>query len=351
MTQLTTTKQTGLQAFEEFESNLAKFKEKYEGKTYDLDDLAQNKEARSDSRDIGSLCAKLDKRHADLKAPIKAQGDALDSVRKAIKDEFRRIQQGIKDQLQAHEDKIAARKAILQGYVDALSIEEWFADSVSIDRSVEIVALKMDEIDDIVVDDTYEDREEDAREAKEATLEALATMHAKATQREAHAADLQRLQREEKEREEKERIEKIRQDEESKARIDAAVASAKKIDDAERATREAEEATRQAERERIESQLRAEQGRIEAERLAKVREERAAKDERERIEAEQREKDERENERLAKEEKLKAKESHRKKIRGESLAGLISSGYCEADAAGIIQLIDEGAIPHVSINY
>lgn len=355
MSQLANTTETGLQAFAEFESSLAKFKEKYEGKVYDLTDLMQNKEARSDSRGIGSLVARLDKRHAELKAPLKEQVDLLDGVRKTIRDELRGVQGGINDQLKAHEDKIAARKAILQGYVDALAIEEWFAECATTERTAHQIVSMIQFISEIEIDETYEERQEDATEAKNATLEHLGVMEAIAEKREADAAKLAQLQKEQKEREEKERIEKIRQDEEAKARIDAAVASAKKIDDAERATREAEERTQAAqnksEREAIEAKAQIEFDKIEAERAAKEREERAAKDERERIEAEQREQQEREKERVVKEIVAKSKVSHRKKIRRESLAGLISAGYCDADAAGIIELIDSGAIPHVVLNY
>ncbi|EXT33560.1 hypothetical protein J809_4006 [Acinetobacter sp. 25977_6] len=79
-----------------------------------------------------------------------------------------------------------------------------------------------------------------------------------------------------------------------------------------------------------------------------MRAQHAAEAERKRIEAEQAVK--LEAERQA-EEARQANQAHRKKICNEALKGLLALGIDEAKSKEILQAINKGLVPHVSINF
>ncbi len=79
-----------------------------------------------------------------------------------------------------------------------------------------------------------------------------------------------------------------------------------------------------------------------------MRAQHAAEAERKRIEAEQAAK--LEAERQA-EEARQASQAHRKKICNEALKGLLALGIDEAKGKEILQAINKGLVPHVSIKF
>ena len=99
--------------FQEFETNLAEYKDRYLDVVYDLTDTVQMKLAKSDKLAIGKTVSALDKRHKEIKSPLQEQVTLLDGERKRIKDGLRDIQDSIKGQIETHEAAIKAEQDAL----------------------------------------------------------------------------------------------------------------------------------------------------------------------------------------------------------------------------------------------
>ncbi|MDN8336613.1 hypothetical protein QZK87_18290, partial [Acinetobacter baumannii] len=186
-------------------------------------------------------------------------------------------------------------------------------------------------VEEIVIDSSFEEFEEQAKIAKYETLEFLRTTLAAREKYEAEQAELERLRQ----------AEILRQQQEREAQIAREAA--------EKATRETEEKARfeaeRVQREKAEAEQR--EARLVAEKeAAELRAQHAAEAERKRIEAEQAAK--LEAERQA-DEARQANQAHRKKICNEALKGLLALGIDEAKSKEILQAINKGLVPHVSI--
>lgn len=99
-----------IEAYKPFEASLAEFKVRYENMVYNMSVPTENMQARSDQRSIGTLVSRLKEVHDEIKAPVLAQTKLIDGEHARIRDSFREVQGGIKDQIKAYEDKIQARK-------------------------------------------------------------------------------------------------------------------------------------------------------------------------------------------------------------------------------------------------
>ncbi|MBD0222662.1 hypothetical protein IAG11_22835, partial [Acinetobacter baumannii] len=118
-------------------------------------------------------------------------------------------------------------------------------------------------------------------------------------------------------------------------------------DEADRMEREKQEAIAKAEREKREAAER--EARLVAEKeAAELRAQHAVEAERKRIESEHAAKIEAEHRaELARQ----ANQAHRKKICNEALKGLLDLGVDEAKGKEILQAINKGLVPHVSIKF
>lgn len=322
--------QHAIATFDPFETELAEFRERYEGVVYDLDDDVQNKRARSDKLIIGKVIARLDRQHAAVKAPLLDATRRLDGRRKDIKDKMLAVQGPIKGQLEAHEAKEKAR--VDEHYAAIQAIRVW-AEGTEVAAASELEAylqnVKAESLDD------FEEFKADALLAKTETIEALEKFLAERQQYEAEQAELERLRAEKAERERADR----------EARIAAEAAQNAK----EKAEREAAHARQQVERERQEEVDRAARELDEANKRA----ERAAAEERGRIKRDQEKADREAAHKLAEEEARKAKRAHRVKITNEAKAAFVSTLELtdEAFAQELMDVIASGAIPHVKIVY
>jgi colicin import membrane protein len=296
---------------------------RYVNVVYDMTVPEQEKQARSDRLAIGKKIAELDRVHAAVKAPLKAQVDLLDGERKRIKDGLLDIQEGVKSQIAAHEASVAAIEFELVSRVDAIKALAEFSWSPTSDQVMDrIVTLKK-----ITVDNTLAHHEGAALIAHRDTLAHLQNLYKTVSQAEADAAELARLKAEAAERERAEH----------EARIAAEAA--------ERAKREAEEAAAKAEREKREAAERAEREKAEAvARAERETQEKAEKVERERlaaIEAEKREQEARE-----------ADYKHRTAIENAAYKALLSiEGMTEPLAVSVMEAIMDGEIPNIKIHY
>jgi len=322
--------------FDEFESKLIEFKDKYDGVVYDLTIPDQDKQARSDRFAIGKIVSALDSKHKELKAPLKAKVDLIDGRRKEIKDQLLDVQDKIKSQIDAHEEALVRHAQKLQNMVDEINLLGVFTwdttgapfvpDSKEISRRLNIMAM-------IDVDDSLEDRKPDAALAQMEVAKKLNILLIETIKSEQEAAELTQLRVEKESRERAEREEQIRQEAADKATREAEAAADKAIAEAEKRERAAVE---RAAQEKLESELAIK---------------RAAESAREKAKLEQAQKEAKEKAWHDKAEAKKEKLAHRNKIQKKAISSLVLAGVEKSKAAELVTLIDEGQIQNISIIY
>ncbi|MDU7562623.1 MAG: hypothetical protein E7K63_09030 [Acinetobacter baumannii] len=296
---------------------------------------------------IGSLALKISKSKTliekcgkELVAEQKAQIKLIDDDRIAIVKKF--------DQLR--DEILAPRDAWEQAEKDRVAKHSQFISNIKVmyglcfDLPSLEIKKAIDSLESLVVDSSLDEYEQEAKLAKLETLEKLRTALTTREKYEAEQAELERLRQEEILRQQKERDEAIAHEAAERAHLEA---ERKAKEEAERVEREKQEAIAKAEREKREAAER--EARLVAEKeAAELRAQHAAEAERKRIEAEQAVK--LEAERQA-EEARQANQAHRKKICNEALKGLLALGIDEAKGKEILQAINKGLVPHVSINF
>lgn len=286
---------------------------------------------------IGSLAMKVSKSKTfiekcgkELVAEQKAQIKLIDDDRIATVKKFDELRNEIlapRDAWeQAEKDRVAKHEESI------LSIN-FYKTAVIADKDSVWLKGVIRNVEEIVIDSSFEEFEEQAKIAKYETLEFLRKALVEREKYEAEQAELERLRQ----------AEILRQQQEREAQIAREAA--------EKATREAEEKARfeaeRVQREKREAEQR--EARLKAEKeAAELRAVQAAENERKRIEAEQFA--QAEAERKAEEARLADKE-HRRWINNEVLMALKEQGFDEAAAKKIIAAIAKNQIPHVSIKY
>lgn len=288
---------------------------------------------------IGSLALKISKSKTliekcgkELVAEQKAQIKVIDDDRISIVKKFDLLRDEIlapRDAWEkAEEDRVAKHEESI------LSIN-FYKTSVIADKDSVWLKGVIRNVEEIVIDSSFEEFEEQAKIAKYETLEFLRTTLAAREKYEAEQAELERLRQ----------AEILRQQQEREAQIAREAA--------EKATREAEEKARfeaeRVQREKAEAEQR--EARLVAEKeAAELRAQHAAEAERKRIEAEQAAKIE--AERKAEEARL-ANRAHMKKINNEALSAMMYGvpGLTEEMAKELIRLIAKNEVPNISIKY
>ena len=307
---------------------------------------------------IGSLAMKVSKSKTliekcgkELVAEQKAQIKLIDDDRIAIVKKFDALRDEIlaprdawekaeEDRVKKHQDAIIGIKMpadLLQNHPT-----EWTSENIKV---------AINDLENVCIDSSFEEFEQEAKLAKFETLEKLRTALVAREKYEAEQAELERLRKEELEREQRERDERIAKEAadkatreaEEKARLEAERVACEKQEAEQR------EARLQAEKEAAllrEEQLK--QQAIEREKQAEIDRQNAVEQERLRIEREQAAKAE--ADRKA-EEARQADKAHKKKICNEALKGLLDLGVDEAKGKEILQAINKGLVPHVSIKF
>ncbi|MDC5120165.1 hypothetical protein [Acinetobacter baumannii] len=297
---------------------------------------------------IGSLALKISKSKtliekcgkelvAEQKAQIKVIDDdrisivkKLDLLRNEVLAPRDAWEQAEKDRVEKHQANIRAIKSLHD-------------ERTPYQESIEIKSRIL-ELEGFEVDTSFEEYEQEAKLAKLETLDKLRTALVDREKFEAESAELERLRKAEQERLQREHEQRIAHEAAEKARLEA---ERKAKEEADRVEREKQEAIAKAEREKREAAER--EARLVAEKeAAELRAQHAAEAERKRIEAEQAAKIE--AERKA-EEARQANQAHRKKICNEALKGLLALGIDEAKSKEILQAINKGLVPHVSIKF
>lgn len=285
---------------------------------------------------IGSLALKISKSKTfiekcgkELVAEQKAQIKLIDDDRIATVKKFDELRNEIlapRDAWeQAEKDRVAKHENAI------LVIKEHLQELSTLDSSY--IANRIEHLENFDVDYTFEEYEEQAKLAKFETLEALRKALADREKLEAEQAELERLRQ----------AEILRQQQEREAQIAREAA--------EKATREAEEKARfeaeRVQREKLEAEQR--EARLKAEKeAAELRAIQAAENERKRIEAEQLAKAEAERKAA---EAREADVAHKKQICSEALKGLTDLGVSVDQGKAILNAINKGLVPHVSIKF
>ncbi|MFK8865844.1 hypothetical protein ACJBLD_19860 [Acinetobacter nosocomialis] len=283
---------------------------------------------------IGSLALKISKSKTliekcgkELVAEQKAQIKVIDDDRISVVKKFDLLRDEILAPREAWEQ--AEKDRIAKHEESILSIN-FYKTAVIADKDSVWLKGVIRNVEEIVIDSSFEEFEEQAKIAKYETLEFLRTTLAAREKYETEQAELERLRKAEQERLQREHEERIAHEAAEKARLEA---ERKAKEEADREEREKQEAIAKAEREKREAAER--EARLVAEKeAAELRAQHAAEAERKRIEAEQAAK--LEAERKA-EEARQANQAHRKKICNEALKGLLDLGVDEAKGKEILQ--------------
>lgn len=284
---------------------------------------------------IGSLAMKVSKSKTfiekcgkELVADQKAQIKLIDDDRIATVKKFDELRNEIlapRDAWeQAEKDRVAKHEEAIQ-----------FIKNHAPTPDATVLKLKGDIefLENLSIGPQYEEYEEQAKLAKFETLEALRKVLVEREKYEAEQAELERLRLAEQARLQREHEERIAREA------------------AEKATREAEEKARfeaeRVQREKREAEQR--EARLKAEKeAAELRAMQAAENERKRIEAEQVAKAEAERKAA---EAREADVAHKKQICSEALKGLTDLGVSVDQGKAILNAINKGLVPHVSIKF
>ncbi|EPF2487578.1 hypothetical protein [Acinetobacter baumannii] len=296
---------------------------------------------------IGSLALKISKSKTliekcgkELVAEQKAQIKVIDDDRISIVKKLDLLRNEVlapRDAWeQAEKDRVEKHQQVITGLKNNAL--------VSSDATVSDIKEVISIVENTNVDSSLEEYEQEAKLAKFETLEQLRTALSAREKYEAEQAELERLRKAEQARLQREHEQRIANEAAEKARLEA---ERKAKDEADRMEREKQEAIAKAEREKREAAER--EARLVAEKeAAELRAQHAVEAERKRIESEHAAKIEAEHRaELARQ----ANQAHRKKICNEALKGLLDLGVDEAKGKEILQAINKGLVPHVSIKF
>lgn len=299
---------------------------------FDMSVKKDRESLKSFAYSLARIKTTVDNHGKELVSGIKQQAALIDADRKFWRDNMELLQDEIRKPLtdfeQAEKDRIAKHEESI------LSIN-FYKTAVIADKDSVWLKGVIRNVEEIAIDSSFEEYEEQAKIAKYETLEFLRTTLVAREKYEAEQAELERLRQ----------AEILRQQQEREAQIAREAA--------ERATREAEEKARfeaeRVQREKAEAEQR--EARLKAEKeAAELRAVQAAENERKRIEAEQFA--QAEAARKAEEARL-ADVEHRRQINREALEAI--KGVCpelsEPQVKSLVGAIISGLIPHVSIKY
>lgn len=339
---------TQIVEFNEFETKLSEFKSRYDNVIYNLDNPSENKLARSDRRSIGTVIANLDRKHKELKAPLKEKVDLIDGERKRIKDMLLDVQLKIKTQIESHELKIKQHKEMLESKVN--EIQE-FAIFIDFEPDSECIKSRLDKLSKIEVDESFEDLKANAALAHIESSKKLNNLLSETLEKEENQRiEAERIkQEEEKRRKEREEALKLQ------AKKEAEAEAKRKIEAAEKAKQAAKKAAEKAKENARKAQEKAKADLILAKKKAaeeaKKQAELAAQKEREKLEREQAKIERERKKQKAEEERKKSLKKHREKIFLEIRDDLIKSGFHNDDIKLLIKLILDNKVRHLKIEF
>ena len=317
----------------------AQVNEKFEGVVWDFSKKKDRDTVASLAYKVGRSKTAIDAEGKKLKEQYTVFTKKIDAERKLAREQLEAEQARIRKPLDEWEE---AREAHIQAIKDRISA----FDSGRVDAfsSSDLIKQVISEVEAIAIDESFEDFANEAAIKKDAALTSFKKSLEEALKLEAEQAELERLRKEQLEREQRERDERIAKEAADKARIEA---EAKALAEKQRFEREQKEQAELAERQQREAAER--EARLQAEKeAALLRAQQAAENERKRIEAEQVAKAEAERKAT---EAREADVAHKKQICSEALKGLTDLGVSADQGKSILNAINKGLVPHVSIKF
>lgn len=202
------------------------------------------------------------------------------------------------------------------------------------------IAARLESVKATAIDESWQEITAEAGVAKDAAITKLEVALKAAQQREAEAAELERLRAEMEVSAQREREAQITKDAEDRARREAEEKNRAELEAAARREADAKAAAERAERERLEAEQRAEREKQEA------------------VEAERRRAQQAEQDRLAEEKRIAdeatakaANVEHRREVNRSVVADLIAAGIPEDCAKKCVEAVARMQVQHMTINY
>jgi len=267
-------------------TGIAALQTQYSGVVYPVTTAAGMEEAKAARLAIRTPRYEVERIRKAAKAPILALGKKLDAEAARIESELLKIEGPIDQQIKAEEDRKEREK---QAKIDAelkrvADLQERVAElrgnqSLSPTDGSEFIAQHVADLERIVVDDSFQEFQQQAEDAKTAGLSRLRALHAAALTHEAEQfrikaerEELARLREEENKRQAQERARIAEEERQAKALRDAEAArQAEEF----RKQREVQEAANRAERQRIADEQAAAQRKLDEQRAEMLREQEA----------------------------------------------------------------------------
>lgn len=292
---------------------------------------------------IASLAAKVSKSKVAVEKPGRDYLKKLKEMPKVVEAELRdfvREMDALRDEVRRPlTEWEAAEAARVAGHEDRIQMMREFASECG-EYDSAYLAQRIEQLDAMQIDSSWEEFESEAHRVKGATIAALRDALSKRQQYEAEQAELEELRRKQAEQEQKEREAAIAREAEERARREAELRAQQEREAAARRELELKLQAEQAEREKLEAQQRAEQAAKDAEARAQA----AAEAERRRIADEQAE--------IERQTKAReADKAHKASVNSAAMQAFIAGGMPEECAKQAVVLIAKRQIPNVSIQY
>lgn len=342
-------KETALQVFQAangLDPYLAQIRAEIDGFTPDVSTKKGRAAIASIAHKVARSKTALDNVGKELVAELKEIPKKIDAERKRMRDTLDAWKDEVRRPLTEWEQAEAGRVARHQANIEQINLRLECRDLDAAELATNITWLE-----NMPIDEAWEEFEAEAARAKDKALTALRAALVDRQRYEAEQAELERLRAEAAAREQKEREERIAREAAERAQREAEHRAQAEREEAVRREAEAKAAAERrelelklaaerAERERVEAQQRAEQ----AERDAEARAERAAATERQRQADEQ----------ARVEAEAKAREAdiaHKTAVLTSIKEAFMGIGITEEQAKAVINLIRKGEVPSVSITY
>lgn len=318
----------------------------------DISTVAGRKAVASLAYKIARSRSAFDGMGKDLVADWKKQAKAVDVERARVWDRLEALQAEVRKPLDDYEaaeaKRVADHESVIQSII-GLGLFFTCEPAPSAEVVAALVAL------DALPNRDWQEFKQPAATARAATFAKLTSLKEAALQREAAAAELERLRAEQAAREQQEREDRIAAEAAAKATRDAEAKAARQAQDAAEAAAEALRKSDQEQREATARALKAERDFAAA--FAKTEQDKkdaAAEAERERlaaIEAERQRVADAAAADVAETTRREADKAHRKTINSEALAALVAAGLTIEQGVIAITAIVRGQIPHIKVVY
>lgn len=328
--------------YQPFRNELAKLKADNDKLIFQYHTPKGNKEARSHIYNLRKRKADIERARKAEKASALEYGRQVDAQAKEIASEYDAMidkHQAPLDEIERIEaERVAAHNAKISELAALVEFDE-FSEPDSAELSTRLEAAQS-----FVVDDSFEEFQEQANAGKTAAIEKLSLMLEARQKYEAEQAELERLRAEAAKRQQQEREDRIAREAAERAQREAEEKARLVQEETERKARAEKEAA-----ERREQDLR--DAAAKAEREAKEQAERA---ERAAQEATERAKREAEHEKRREQEEAERRERnkrHKASINNKAVDALVAGGMDKEQAKLAVTLIAKREIPSVTISY